>query len=152
MNLAFYAFELFLFTLCADLPAPQVEITPEEPSTAGSEHTLICRVTSTENLFSSPDVVWMNGTEELDSGDAITMGQAVTEGSVTTRSLTFNPLRTSLGGMYTCMAAINIPDAFVAVMNTASTTVNVQSKLVILKWRIASANHPYIPRKCTSGF
>ena len=102
-----------------------MEITPEGPSTAGFEHTLICRVTSAENLVSSPDVVWMNG---LDSGDAITVGQAVTEGSVTTRNLTFNPLRTSHGGMYTCMVAINIPAASVAVMNDASTTVNVQSK------------------------
>ena len=105
-----------------------MEIGPEGPSTAGSEHTLICRVTSAENLFSSPDVVWMNGTEELDSRDAIIVGQAVTQGSVTTRSLTFNPLRTSFGRMYKCMAAINIPDASVAVMNDASTTVNVQSK------------------------
>ena len=111
-----------------------MEITPEGPSTAGMEHTLVCRVISTENLFSSPDVVWMysNGTEEspniIDSGDDITVGQAVTEGSVTTSILTFNPPRTSHGGIYTCMAVINIPDASVAVANDGSATVNVQSK------------------------
>ena len=153
-NLAFYAFKLFLFTLCTDLPAPQVQITPEGSSTTGSKHTLICRVTSAENLFSSPDVVWMNGREELDSGDAITVGQAVTEGSVTTRNLTFNPLRTSLGGMYTCMAAINIPDASVAVMNDASTIVNVQSEFGDSEVAY-SLCYSSIPRKCTlwvSGF
>ena len=114
-----------------------MEITPEGPSTAGMEHTLTCRVTSAENLFSSPDVVWMysNGTEEsptvIDSEDAITVGQAVTEGSVTTSILTFNPLRTSHGGMYTCMANISIPEASVAITNDASATVNVQSKFGI---------------------
>ena len=128
-NLAFYAFKLFLFISCTDLPTPQVEITPGGSSNAGSEHTLICRVTSAENLFSSPAVVWMNGTEELDSGDAITLRQSVTEGSVTTSNLTINMLRTSHGGwMFTCMAAINIPAASVAVVNDTSTTVNVQSK------------------------
>ena len=125
-----------------------MEITPEGFSTAGFEHTLICRVTGAGNLFSSPAVVWMNGTEELYSGDAITVGQAVTEGSVTTRSLTFNPLRTSLGGMYTCMAVINIPDASVAVMNDASTAVNVQSKFGDSEVAY-SLCYSSTPRKCT---
>ena len=109
-----------------------MEITPEGPSTAGMEHTLICIVTSAENLFSSPDVVWTysNGTI-IDSGDGITVGQAVTEGSGTTSILSYNLLRTSHGGMYTCMADISIPEASVAVTNDASATVNVQRKFGI---------------------
>ena len=91
------------------------------------EYTLICRVISAEKLFSPPNIVWMDSNR-----DNITVGPLMPEGAVTTRNLTFDPLRTSHGEIYTCMANITIPEASVAVMSNNSTTINVQSEFGVL--------------------
>ena len=87
------------------------------------EYTLVCRVISAENLFSPPNIVWMDSNR-----DDITVGPLMSERAVTTRNLTFDPFRTLHRGIYMCMADITIPDASVAVMNNKSTTINVQSE------------------------
>ena len=113
-----------------DLPIPEVQIIFDDLLT------LICRVTSVEDLFSPPNITWLysNGTAEqytvqVDGIGGITVGLSATEGAVTTQNLTFGTLRTSQGGIYTCMADVTIPEASVeGLVNTASITVNVQSK------------------------
>ena len=125
-------FHTDLLSVCTALPPPRVDIIPEDSSTAGMDYKLTCSVTSDTNLFSPPTLVWMysNGIGEsiVDSGNGTTVGQPVTGGAVTTLNLMFEPLRTSDGGMYTCMASITIPIAAVNITNSGVISVNVQSK------------------------
>ncbi len=66
------------------------------------------------------------------TGPGVTSGEAIEgtqtqSGTIFTRNLTFSPLNTSHGGVYTYQSTVGSG----AVERTAMTTVSVQSKLVI---------------------
>lgn len=58
--------------------------------------------------------------------------------TVFTKSLHFQPLNTSHGGLYTCVARINIPGSVDSPEGTMSTSVVVQSELIII---VAARSH-----------
>ncbi len=94
--------------------------TPPDP-TAGQSYTLTCEVDVGEG---TPTLQW--------TGPAVTTGEATNgtqmqSGTIFTLTLTFSPLNTSHGGVYTCQSTVGSD----AVERTAMTTVNVQSMWVI---------------------
>ena len=77
--------------------------------TAGDEYELICTVVVVEGLVVQPTVTWIYPTNDPMNQLNITVGTAQPNGVSTTLTLTFNPLRTSHMGRYTCQANVNIP-------------------------------------------
>ena len=103
---------------------PVVIITVSGDSVAGSSLSLLCTATPPPiPLVSPPTVSWI----QQDLADTVIPVTSDTSVSV---NLTFNPLRTSHGRVYVCIAGYNIPDADLSdLTNTASTIiVRVQSR------------------------
>ena len=78
---------------------------------AGESLTLTCSATVQEGIGGSPTLMWSRGAIQQSTGS----------------SLTFDPLLTSHGGVYTCTARLTIPEAGVDVSGLNATTVRVQS-------------------------
>ena len=84
-----------------------LDITPSGGDTvAGEQYTLTCTVTVPESsgLSGTPTVGWTG--DEGKTG--VTEGTAETSGSVTTLTLTFNPLQDSQDGVYTCSGSLPV--------------------------------------------
>ena len=82
---------------------------------AGQPLTLTCSATVQEGIDVSPTLTWTKDGVEQSSGSV----------------LTFDRLLTSHGGVYTCTARLNIPEAGVDVYRTNTTTIVVQSMLIL---------------------
>ena len=110
------------------LPTPQVTITPSGSSTAGSPYTLTCTVMVVNGLVVVPQVMWLkNGTGVV--GGNVTSGMV--SANTTTLTLQFNPLHTSNGGQYSCIANVSIPiTSITSLYNTSVSSLTVQSKFV----------------------
>ena len=120
---------LFLFSiLLSDLPQPVVTIESMGSRTAGEEYQLICTVEVVEGLVVQPTVAWLDPPNQPASQPNIAVGTAQWEGVSTTLALTFNPLRTSHMGQYTCQAIVNIQEVFIDVMGMQTVDVVVASK------------------------
>ena len=105
--------------------------------TAGLSHTLTCDATTKEHLIVAPILNWV-ATEDIP--DVTESVQSIGL-STSSRSLTFNPLRTSHGGPYTCQASINILLADIIDRNDSTTKdVIVQSMFVLLHHYIYGLN------------
>ncbi|KAL5486438.1 hypothetical protein EMCRGX_G018913 [Ephydatia muelleri] len=103
------------------LPAPQVTITPSGSSTAGSPYNLTCTVMVVNGLVVVPQVMWFK------NGTSITGGNGMISGNTTTLTLQFNPLRTSNGGQYSCIANVSLPViSITSLSNTSASSVIVQ--------------------------
>ena len=97
-----------------------MEITTSGGDTAaGEQYTLTCTVTVPDGLSCTLTVVW-TGDEGM---TGVTEGTAETSGRVTTLTLTFNPLRDSQDGVYTCMATFSCQDV---IGQTASAVQNLE--------------------------
>ena len=94
--------------------------------TAGDPLNLTCTVSVVENLVQPPSVTWTG--PGVGQTDVEEIGPMVS-GAVTTLTLSFNPLRTSHGGQYTCRAVLDIPTAGVSQLDNYSVlNIVVQSK------------------------
>ena len=78
---------------------------------AGQSLTLTCSATVQEGISGSPTLMWTKGGVQQSTGS----------------SLTFDPLLTSHGGVYTCTARLTISEAGVDVSGLNATIVRVQS-------------------------
>ena len=104
------------------------EPTGTAPS-AGESYTLTCTIEVVEGLIVRPDVEWLDpDNNAVATGGDITVGSPETSGTTTTLTLTFNPLLTSYGGVYTCKANIIIEAVSVDITGSDSFEVIVQSK------------------------
>ena len=115
-------------------------ITSEGDPTAGNAYALVCQVSVVEGLVvdPNPSVVWLDSTGRTVGGLNITAGRTSIEGSVVTRNLTFNFLRTSNGGEYTCRASISVSSISIAnISNSSSTRITVKSMLICCSIRFA---------------
>ena len=74
-------------------------------------------VSVVENLIQPPSVTWIG--PGVGQTDVEQIGPMVS-GAVTTLTLSFNPLRTSHGGQYTCRAVLDIPTAGVSQLTSSS--------------------------------
>ena len=94
---------------------------------AGEELQLTCTVTTIEHLAISAAVtVRWTGPGLTDT--AVREDASAIDTTTTMRTLTFDPLKTSHGAQYNCLASINIPQISVVKDNSNSTNVLVQSK------------------------
>ena len=98
---------------------PTVSIVHSSSSVmAGQPLTLTCSASLQQGIVGSPTLLWTrDGVDQ--PGEA----------SSDSLSLSFSPLLTSHGGVYTCTARLTIPDARVDVTGTNMTTITVQSTL-----------------------
>ena len=107
-----------------------VGITEDGTSTAGSTFTLTCTVQKTRSGFrNSPMPQWTvkgQRTAVTESDDII-----IKTGS-STSNLTFSPLRTSHGGVYTCQGNLTTPALTDQYSLKESQEVKVESKVIIL--------------------
>ena len=136
------------YSFVLGLNAPDVVVTSEGEPTAGNTYTLVCRVSLVEDLVvdPNPSVVWLDSSGRTVSGVNITAGRTTIEGNVITRNLTFNFLRTSHGGEYTCQANISVLSISIAnLSNSTSTFITVKSRLICCSIRFACAptNGPF---------
>ena len=77
---------------------------------AGQMFNLTCTVRTVDGLQNVPTVEWLDetGTRVTTGGD-ITVGSAMTSGTMTKLTLTFSPIVVSHGGEFTCRANITSP-------------------------------------------
>ena len=106
-----------------DLPPPMVSITVSDANpSAGEVYTLMCTATVVENLVVMPIVTWKDGLNDT------VPGMQEDDGITSTRTLMFDPLRTQQGGVYTCLAVVNIDLISLERSANRDQFVNVQSK------------------------
>ena len=111
------------------LPAPQVTVTPSGSSTAGSPYTLTCTVMVVNGLVVVPQVMWLKNGGSVVVGNGISVTPGVVSANTTTLTLQFNPLHTSDGGQYSCIANVSLPVVSItSLYSTTSYTTIVQSK------------------------
>ena len=95
--------------------------------TAGEELQLICTVTTVDYLVASA-VVTVQWSGDSVGESVVTESITNTNGVTSMKTLTFNPLLTSHGAQYTCIAIINISSINVMMTSSNSTNIMVQSK------------------------
>ena len=71
---------------------------------AGEQLVLTCTVRVVEHLISVPSVEWSGSS--VGRGDGVIDSYTTHNGVISTKTLTFSPLHTSHGALYTCMADI----------------------------------------------
>ena len=126
------------------LPAPQVTITPSGSSTAGSPYTLTCTVMVVNGLVVVPQVMWLNNGVCVVGGNGSSVTSGMASANTTTLTLQFNPLHTSDGGQYFCVANVSIPIiSITSLYNTSVSSLTVQSKFV--PSHIISTAYPKCP-------
>ena len=91
--------------------------------TAGNDLILTCTVKVKKFLIVKPTVQWSGG-----SGNGVMLGDTTHSGVMSMRTLTFSPLHTSHGSLYTCQAVINIPSIDLRKTTSEERNVLVQSK------------------------
>ena len=120
-----------------ELPPPTVTVISDNTSTAGQMHSLTCIATTKDFVVNLPILEWIQPT--MDVGADIALNEQINGTVSANRSLTFNPLKTSNGGRYTCRARIDI--SLVGIMNRSdSSTVDVR-----VKSTLRLANHLSLP-------
>ena len=109
------------------LPPPVVTTSSYGSTIAGSVYSLVCMVKVVDGLVVVPDVVWMKDGGVLVNGTNTTLTRTVSGGN-STLNLTFNPLLTSHGGQFTCVATISVPQLSLNINNSSAVTVSIQSE------------------------
>ena len=94
--------------------------------TAGNDLILTCTVKVIKFLIVKPTVQWSVGS--VGSGNGVMVGDTTHSGVMSMRTLTFSPLRTSHGSLYTCQADINMTSIDLRKTTSEERNVLVQSK------------------------
>lgn len=105
------------------LQAPTVTISGIPTVTAGDRYTLHCTATVEEYHIVTPILEWSLPKNAVN----VSVGQQSAAGNTSTIILTFNEIRTSQGGVYKCIATVNI-SGLDAQSQTANETIHVKSK------------------------
>ena len=115
--------------LTPSLSSPGLPVTTSSygSTIAGFVYSLVCIVKVVDGLVVGPDVVWMKDGGVVVNRTNTTLTRTVSGGH-STLNLTFNPLLTSHGGQYTCVATISVPQLSLNITNSSAVTVSVQSE------------------------
>ena len=113
-------------------PAITVSVISEGSDTAEDSYVLTCTVMEElEGLTNMPSLLWLNSSDQVVvDGEGITVGQLQQNETTATLVLTFDPVRTSHGGNFTCQGTLESPPG--PLMNTSEQTVTVQSKCIVV--------------------
>ena len=114
-------------------PAITVSVNSQGSTTAGGSYTLTCIVIEeVVGLTNLPSLQWQNSSgQEIVNGEGITVGEVQQTDTTAILVLTFDPVRTSHGGQYSCQGTLESPPGLL--MNTSEQTVTVSSKCNVVK-------------------
>ena len=94
-------------------------------------YSLNCTVSKTvAGLINSPTAAWTIRSMAVADGNDVTVSSTTNDMS-TTSTLTFDPLRTSHEGIYTCGGTLTSPALDITLMPTVVENNNVQSKAIV---------------------
>ena len=116
----------YILNIFSDFPPPKVTISGPITARAGEDLVLTCIVEVIEHLTSVPSVEWSGGS--VGSGNDVIEGNTTHNGNISEKTLTFSPLHTSHGSLYTCTANINIQSINLGRTGTKSTAIQVACK------------------------
>ena len=113
------------YSSTSSVSAQLVTITATGSPSAGQIYTLTCVGSLVGNTSIIPVVTWYNSTGGVPSGNGVTISGG---------NLTFNLLRTSNGGQYTCLSTLSSPvnSTAVSVMNIIVQSKHINAELLIL--------------------
>ena len=101
-------------------------ISADGPSVAGYNFTLTCLVMIVEGL-DMPSVLWVDSKgQSISSNEDIVLGDLISSGRIMSRTLYFDPVRTSDKGTYTCEAALFSSSLNIQLNSSASFNLDVQ--------------------------
>ena len=112
-------------TFSSALPDPDVTISGPTTAAAGEHLVLTCTVRVIERLVSEPSVEWSGGS--VGRGDGVMQDDTTHNGAISVRTLTFSPLLTTHGDLYTCMVVISDQSINLLKTNNRNTHMIVQS-------------------------
>ena len=115
------------------VPAITVTVTLSGNAVAGGSYTLDCSAMEevAMGLTGMPSLQWLDSPGDMPvSGMDITVGTLQQTETTAMRALTFNPIRTSLGGNYTCVGTLQSPAVEDEIVEIFMQTVNVASKQI----------------------
>ena len=126
MNVAF-------FSPPVPSPAITISVSAMGTATAGESYTLTCTVMEeVEGLTSMPSLQWLNSSDAvIVDGEGITVMQLQQTDNTAMLALIFDPVRTTLGGEYTCEGTLESPPGML-VNDTEQQMVTVSSKCVCI--------------------
>ena len=115
------------------MPAITVSVNSQGSTTAGGSYTLTCTIMEeVVGLTNMPSLQWQNSSgQEIVNGEGITVGEVQQTDTTAILVLTFDLVRTSHGGEYSCQGTLDSPPGLL--MNTSEQTVTVSSKCIVLK-------------------
>ena len=89
-------------------------------------YNLTCTLSKVDGLINSPTATWTTGSGSMavSNGNGITVSNGITA----TSTLTFDPLRTSHNGAYTCIGSLNSPALQMPLTASVVENLAVQSK------------------------
>ena len=98
-------FTIFSF-LSVPATAINATVSSSDTAIAGMVYNLTCTVSKTvDGLINSPTATWTNGGEAITNGNGITVSTMATS-TTAISTLTFDQLRTSHNGLYSCDGAL----------------------------------------------
>ena len=120
-----------ILSISVPRPAITVSVISEGSDTAGESYVLTCTVMEEiEGLTNMPSLQWLDPSDQVVvDGEGVTVGQIQQTDTTAMLVLTFDPVRTSHGGEYTCQGTLESPPG--PLMNTSEQTVTVQSKYIV---------------------
>ena len=134
-----------------DLPDPNMTISTHTNATAGEQLMLTCTVRVVEHLISIPSVEWSGGS--VGRGGGVVEGNTTHDGVVSKKTLTFSPLHTSHGALYTCTARLIDHSINFIKTGIKDARIFVQSQYFILgTYRLCYKNVPLLPSLSTSAY
>ncbi len=106
------------------------DASPKTQPTEGYDYILSLTATFIDGLEATPTIVWLGPDgSPVRNGGNITVGNMVTVGNDTRRSLNFLPLSSTHGGEYSCNISVNVPYLNVKLSKVVRWSLVVTSKL-----------------------
>ena len=105
-----------------------------EAPVAGQSYSLLCMVTIQNDPIPDPQITWLdpNGLPLSSEGEITITTQPFLDGPsqtrLTTYRISFSPLHTSHGGLYTCQAEVTSPQQTLQETSSATHNITVQGK------------------------
>ena len=121
-------------TTCFTVPPNAITATNSSSgiARAGMSYNLTCTVSKTvDGLLNSPTATWTIGGVAVSDGNGITVSTMSTE-TAAVSTLTFDPLRTSHDGRYSCDGTLTSPALDMPLSSSTVIEHNVQSRQAIL--------------------
>ena len=99
---------------------------------AGQQFTVTCTVMTAAGFQQPPEVEWLDTSRQhITTGGDITVSDPVHDGTTTTTTLQFSPLRLSHGGEVTCRANVTSPAPPYHLIKTAEWDLIVASTFLV---------------------